>query len=83
MCWWPGIVMDEELARFMAELKSTVDGLKDEMKAHHRQQEGRMSSIEKRLAELSGSVALVLHRSEDNKKKSGGWRMLIPPFTGD
>jgi hypothetical protein len=75
--------MDEDLARFMAELKSTVDGLTNEMKAHHRQQEGRMSNIEKRLAELSGSVALVLHRSEDNKKKSGVWRMLMPPFIAD
>ncbi len=83
MCWWPGMAMDEELARHLAELNSKLDTIQTEVKTHHRQQEGRMSSIEKRLAELSGSVALVLHRSEDNKKKSGGWRTLILPFIVD
>lgn len=83
MCWWPVKLMDEDLARFMAELGSKVDSLKDEVKAHHKVQEDRMGSIEKRMAELSGSVALVLHRSDDNKKKSDGWQTLMPLSTGD
>lgn len=77
------MLMDEDLARFMAELGSKFDSLQNEVQTQHRQLNARMSNMEQRLAELSGSVALVLTRSDDNKKKSGGWLMLMQPFTGD
>ena len=75
--------MDEELAAFMARLDSKIDSLQDEVKLQGRQVDSRMSRLEGRLTELSGSVALVLHRSDDNKNKSGGWLTLTQLFTGD
>lgn len=75
--------MDEELAAFMARLDSKIDSLQDEVKLQGQQVGSRMSRLEDRLTELSGSVALVMHRSDDNKKKSGGWLTLTQLFTGD
>jgi len=53
---------NEEIIAALAELKEIVQ-------ASHRQLNGRMSSIENRIAELSGSTAVVLSRSDDNKKE--------------
>jgi len=53
---------NEDLIAAIAELKEIVQG-------SNRQLNGRMAAIENRMAELSGSVAVVLSRSADNKKK--------------
>jgi len=53
---------NEEIIAAIAELKEIVQG-------SNRQLNGRMAAIENRMAELSGSVAVVLSRSADNKKK--------------
>ncbi len=53
---------NEDLIAAIAELKEIVQG-------SNRQLNGRMAAIENRMAELSGSVAVVLSRSAENKKK--------------
>jgi hypothetical protein len=42
--------------------------LKEIVQASNRQLNGRISAIENRMAELSGSVAVVLNRTAENKK---------------
>lgn len=71
---------DDDLIQAVGRLESTVQALAQEVAAGHKVLNGRIAGIETRLAELSGSVALVLARSEDNKKKSGGWGMRMPNF---
>lgn len=53
---------NEELIAALTELKEIV-------MSSHRQLNGRMAAIENRMAELSGSVAVVLNRTDENKKK--------------
>ncbi len=55
---------NEDLIAAIAELKEIVQG-------SNRQLNGRMAAIENRMAELSGSVAVVLSRSADNRKEIG------------
>ena len=55
---------NEEIIAAIAELKEIVQG-------SNRQLNGRMAAIENRMAELSGSVAVVLSRSADNRKEIG------------
>jgi len=52
------------------ELIATLVELKEIVQASNRQLNGRMSSMENRMAELSGSVAVVLNRSGENKKET-------------
>lgn len=51
------------------ELIATITELKEIVMSSHRQLNGRMAAIENRMAELSGSVAVVLNRTDENKKK--------------
>jgi hypothetical protein len=55
---------NEDLIAAIAELKEIVQG-------SNRQLNGRMAAIENRMAELSGSVAVVLSRSAENRKEIG------------
>lgn len=51
------------------DLIATIAELKEIVQASHKQLNGRMAAIENRMAELSGSVAVVLNRTDENKKK--------------
>ncbi len=53
------------------DLIAAITELKEIVKASNRQLNGRMSEMENRIAELSGSVAVVLSRSADNRKEIG------------
>lgn len=64
--------------------------LKEIVQASNRQLNGRISAIENRMAELSGSVAVVLNRTSENKKelvehkkKLPNWRNTPSNSTGD
>ena len=72
------------------ELIAAITELKEIVKASNRQLNGRMSEMENRMAELSGSVAVVLSRSADSKKelaehkkKLPNWRNTPSNSTGD
>ncbi len=62
---------NEDLIATLAELKEIVQ-------ASNRQLNGRMAAIENRMAELSGSVAVVLSRSGDNKKELAEHKKKLP-----
>lgn len=72
------------------DLIATIAELKEIVQASHRQLNGRMAAIENRIAELSGSVAVVLNRTSENKKelvehkkKLPNWRNTPSSLTGD
>jgi hypothetical protein len=73
------------------ELIAAITELKEIVQASNRQLNGRMSEMENRMAELSGSVAVVLNRSAENKKETGenikkNWRLgniTVSNSTGD
>lgn len=74
---------NEELIAALTELKEIVQ-------ASNRQLNGRMGAMENRMAELSGSVAVVLNRSGENKKelteqkkKMLTWRNMLSNSTKD
>lgn len=71
----------EDLIKAVAELKEIVT-------TSHRQLNGRMAGIENRITELSGSTAVVLNRSaenkkaiEEHKKKLQSWRITVSSLT--
>jgi len=72
------------------DLIATIAELKEILMSSHRQLNGRMAAIENRMAELSGSVAVVLNRTSENKKelvehkkKLPNWRNTPSNSTGD
>ena len=72
------------------DLIATIAELKEILMSSHRQLNGRMAAIENRMAELSGSVAVVLNRTSENKKelvehkkKLPNWRNTPSSSTGD
>lgn len=72
------------------DLIATIAELKEILMSSHRQLNGRMAAIENRMAELSGSVAVVLSRTSENKKelvehkkKLPNWRNTPSNSTGD
>lgn len=83
MRWCRGMVMDDELARALGEISSQFKSLANEVQSNHRQLSDQIGHIKARMDELSGSVALVLVRSAENKKKPEDWQTLMQVFTGD
>lgn len=70
------------------EIISALAELKEIVQASNSQLNGRMGSMENRMAELSGSVAVVLNRSNENKKeleqqkkKMVVWRNMLSSLT--
>ena len=73
----------EDLIAAIAKLKETVE-------INNSQINGRLATIEERLGELSSGLAVVLNRSEENKKavkehkkKLDSWPNTVLNSTGD
>jgi hypothetical protein len=60
------------------DLIATIAELKEIVQASHRQLNSRMAAIEHRMAELSGSVAVVLNRTSENKKELVNHKKKLP-----
>ena len=61
----------EDLIMAVAKLEEAIRNsnrqINEKLEAHTKQVENRFSSIENRIGELSGGMAVVLNRSEENK----------------
>ena len=72
------------------DLIAAITQLKETVEISNKQVNGRLSTIETRITELSGGLAVVLNRSEENKKASeehkkklDSWPNTVLNLTGD
>ena len=72
------------------DLIAAITQLKETVEISNKQVNGRLSTIETRITELSGGLAVVLNRSEENKKaieehkkKLDSWPNTVLNLTGD
>lgn len=72
------------------DLIAAITQLKETVEISNKQVNGRLSTIETRITELSGGLAVVLNRSGENKKelaehkkKLGNWHNTALNSTGD